>query len=194
MKSRSGTGVALTTLDKEEISMELKLNFLTTNNEAEYEAVITGLRLAEHLGEKNLEIRSNSQVVVSHIQGGSEAKGERMIEYLAKVCSFWKRFERVVVTQMPRTENEWADALAQLGSATDEKIAASKQHVAVLDNPFIANLESVMQIEDSYIIPEWARAIVEHLKEERLLKDKKEAQKIRMRSARYTLIGEILYH
>ncbi len=82
----------------------------------------------------------------------------------------------------------------QLGLATDEKIAASKQHVVVLDSPSIANPGSVMQIEDSYIIPEWARAIVEHLKEERLLKDKKEAQKIRMRSARYTLIGEILYH
>jgi len=44
-----------------------------------------------------------------------------MIKYLAKVLGFWDRFERVVVTQIPRTENERADALARLGSATDEK-------------------------------------------------------------------------
>ncbi len=74
MKSRSGAGVALITLNKEEISVALKLNFLTTNNEAEYEAVIAGLSLTKHLGAKNLEIRSDSQVVVGHIQGGSEAK------------------------------------------------------------------------------------------------------------------------
>jgi hypothetical protein len=60
MKSRSGAGVALITLDKEEIAVALKLDFPTTNNEAEYEAVIAGLSLAEHLGAKNLEVRSDS--------------------------------------------------------------------------------------------------------------------------------------
>jgi hypothetical protein len=71
----------------------------------------------------------------------------------------------VIVTQIPRTENEQADALARLGSTTDEKIAASKQQVVVLDNPFIAKSKSVMQIKDSYTIPEWARTVVEHLKD-----------------------------
>jgi ribonuclease HI len=165
MKSRSRAGVALITPNKEEISVALKLNFSTTNNEAEYEAVIAGLSLAEHLGAKNLEIWSDSQVVVGHIQGGSKAKGEKMIEYLAKVWSFWDHFERVVVIQVPRTENERADALARLGSATDEKIAASKQWVLVLDNPFIANSGLVIQIEDSYAIPEWVRNVVEYLKD-----------------------------
>jgi hypothetical protein len=98
MKSRSGAWVALITLDKEEIAVALKLDFQTTNNEAEYEAVIAGLSLAENLGAKNLEVRSDSQVVVGHIHGGSEAKGEKMIKYLAKVLSFWDHFERVVVT------------------------------------------------------------------------------------------------
>jgi ribonuclease HI len=86
--------------------MALKLNFPTTNNEAEYEAVIAGLNLAEHLGAKNLEIQSDSQVVVSHIQGGSEAKGEKMIKYLAKVCCSWDRFEQLVITQILKTKNE----------------------------------------------------------------------------------------
>jgi ribonuclease HI len=118
-KSRSGAGVALITPDKEEIAMALKLDFPITNNEAEYKAVIAGLSLAEHLGAKNLEVRSDSQVVVGHIQGGSEAKGEKMIKYLAKVLGFWDRLERVVVTKIPRAENGRAYTLAQLGSATD---------------------------------------------------------------------------
>jgi ribonuclease HI len=101
MKSWSGAGVALITPDKEEITVALKLDFPTTNNEAEYEAVIVGLSLEEHLGAKNLEFRSDSQVIVDHTQSGSEAKGERMKKYLAKVLSFWDRFERVVVMQIP---------------------------------------------------------------------------------------------
>ncbi len=40
--------------------------------------------------------------------------------------------------------------------------------MVVLENPSIANPESVMQIEDSYTVPEWARAVVEHVKEGRL--------------------------
>lgn len=50
-----------------------------------------------------------------------------------------------------------------------------------------------MQIDDIYTIPEWARAVVEYLNEGRLLNNKKEARRIRMQLARYTLIGEILY-
>jgi ribonuclease HI len=144
MKSRSGVRVDLITPDKEEISVALKLNFPTTNNEIEYEAVIAGLSLAEHLGAKNLEIWSDSQVVVGHVQGGSEAKGEKLIKYLAKVHSLWGHFDQVVITQIPRIKNERADTLARLGSTTDEKIAASKQQVRVLDHPSIADPKPVM--------------------------------------------------
>jgi hypothetical protein len=38
-----------------------------------------------------------------------------MIEYLTKVGSFWERFEQVVITQIPRTENERADASVGIG-------------------------------------------------------------------------------
>jgi ribonuclease HI len=193
MKSRSGARVALITPDKEEIAVALKLDFPTTNNEAEYKAVIAGLSLAEHLGAKNLEVRSDSQVVVGHIQGGSEAKGEKMIKYLAKVLGFWHRFERVVVTQILRAENGRADALAWLGSATDEMISASKHRVIILYKPSVEDARSVMQIDDAYVIPEWARYVIEYLKNGQLPNDKKEARKIRMQLARYTLVGNILY-
>lgn len=116
-----------------------------------------------------------------------------MIKYLAKVLGFWDRFERVVVTQIPRTENEQADALARLGSATYEKIKASKHRVIILDKLFMDDPRSVMQIDDTYKIPEWARNVVEYLKNRQLANDKKEARKIWMQSARYTLVSEILY-
>jgi hypothetical protein len=99
----------------------------------------------------------------------------------------------VVFTQILRIENERADALARLGSATDEKISASKQRVIILDKPSVDDLGSVMQISDTYEIPEWARNVVEYLKNGQLPNDKKEARKIQMQSARYTLVDENLY-
>lgn len=98
-----------------------------------------------------------------------------MIKYLAKVLSFWEKFKRVMVTQIPRTENQQADTLARLGSAPDEKISSSEQQIFILDRPSIDDLEIVMQVDDAYAIPEWSRSVVDYLKNGELPNDKKEA-------------------
>jgi hypothetical protein len=49
-----------------------------------------------------------------------------------------------------------------------------------------------MQVHDAEF-PEWAEEVVWYLKEEKLLEDKKKSRQVRMRSARYTLIGNTLY-
>jgi ribonuclease HI len=55
----------------------LRLGFKITNNEVEYEAVLAGLRLAQEMGTKCVEVRSNSQVIIGHIKGEYETKGEK---------------------------------------------------------------------------------------------------------------------
>jgi hypothetical protein len=72
-------------------------------------------------------------------------------------------------------------------------ISASKHRVIILDKPSVEDVGSVMQIDDAYVIPEWARYVIEYLENGQLPNDKREAQKIRMQSARYTLVGNILY-
>ena len=59
-KKYGGAGVLLITLEGEELSSSLRLEFRTTNNEAEYEAVIAGLGMALELGAESVEIRSDS--------------------------------------------------------------------------------------------------------------------------------------
>jgi len=53
---KSGVGVALVSLDGEKFQYAMKLDFVTTNNEAEYEAVLAGLSIAREMGAKNVEI------------------------------------------------------------------------------------------------------------------------------------------
>ena len=56
--------------------------FPTTNNELEYEAVITGLDLAKAVGAANVVVYCNSQVVTSQVIGDYECKGEQMKKQL----------------------------------------------------------------------------------------------------------------
>ena len=59
-----GGGVVITTPDREILKYGVQLRFPATNNEAEYEGILTGLRLGRALGAKNLLIQSDSKLVV----------------------------------------------------------------------------------------------------------------------------------
>ena len=63
----------------------IRLDFPTTNNEAEYEALIVGLDLAKATGAKNMIVHYDSQVVTNQVNGSYECKNERMNKYLEEV-------------------------------------------------------------------------------------------------------------
>ena len=69
-----------------------------------------------------LETCSDSQLVVKQIEDSYEARGENMIMYLKKVRELIKKFIRVQVRHVPRTENTLADALAKLATAPQEDL------------------------------------------------------------------------
>ena len=78
----SGAGLILTSPEGIDIEYALRFGFRTSNNEAEYEAVIAGLNLAHLLEVDQLEVYSDSQLVVRQIEDTYEAKSGRMILYL----------------------------------------------------------------------------------------------------------------
>ena len=92
------------------------MDFPTTNNEAEYEALEVGLDLAKATEAKNVVMHCDSQVVTSQINGGYKCKNERMKRYLEEV-NFRIRNLEVKIVQIPREENECADSLAKAASA-----------------------------------------------------------------------------
>jgi len=104
-QGRSRVGVLLRNYEGQEFGFAVKLDFVTTNNEAEYEAVIAGLALSREMGATNAEIQSDSQVVVGQVQGQFEAQEARMARYLEEVRRFQSYFERVVISKIPRDEN-----------------------------------------------------------------------------------------
>ena len=82
---RSRAGLILTSPEGIDIEYELIFRFQASNNEAEYEAVIAGLKLAHSMEVDQFEVCSDSQLVVRQIEDTYEAKSEKMILYLKKV-------------------------------------------------------------------------------------------------------------
>ena len=118
----SGEGLILTSPDGIDMEYALIFRFQASNNEAEYEVVIAGLNLAHSMEADQLEVCSDSQLVVKQIEDSYKARGEKMILYLKKVRELFKKFIRVQVRHVPRAENSQADALAKLATASQEDL------------------------------------------------------------------------
>uniref|UniRef100_A0A2N9FNL6 Uncharacterized protein n=1 Tax=Fagus sylvatica TaxID=28930 RepID=A0A2N9FNL6_FAGSY len=81
-KDSGGIGVVLKSPEGDTIKQAVRLQYPTTNNEAEYEALLTGLEMAKALGATELDVLSDSQLVVGQVNGDYEAKEGRMQRYL----------------------------------------------------------------------------------------------------------------
>ncbi|KAB2626974.1 hypothetical protein D8674_020592 [Pyrus ussuriensis x Pyrus communis] len=128
-----GARLVLTTPDKVVMEYILRFKFKASNNEAEYEALLAGLRLAKHLGVKQINIFSDSQLVVNQVTNNFDAKDNSMAAYLAQTQFLLKHFH-YQITQVPRAANSHADALARLALAVEDKIG-KKIHVELLATP-----------------------------------------------------------
>ena len=118
----SGVGLILTSPQGIDIEYALRFGFQASNNEAEYEIVIARLNLAHSMEVDQLEVCSDSQLVVKQIEDTYEAKGEKMIIYLKKVRELLRKFVLAQVRHIPRVENSRAYALAKLATASQEDL------------------------------------------------------------------------
>ena len=84
-KQTKGAGVVLLSPEGDVVECMICLDFPTTNNEAEYEALVVGLDLARATGATSVVIYCDSQVITNKINGDYECKGERMKRYLDQV-------------------------------------------------------------------------------------------------------------
>ncbi|KAL0716288.1 hypothetical protein Bca4012_065610 [Brassica carinata] len=118
-KQGSGIGIRLTSPNGEILEQSFRLAFHASNNEAEYEALVAGLRLAHGLKIRNIHAYCDSQLVANQYSGEYEARDERMDAYLKLVQELARNFDQFALTRIPRSENVQADALAALASSSD---------------------------------------------------------------------------
>ncbi|GAU10124.1 hypothetical protein TSUD_420000, partial [Trifolium subterraneum] len=188
----SGAGIILENGDGVLIEVSLGLSFPTTNNQAEYEAFLAGLRLAEDMGAEEITIFTDSQLVASQVSGEYQTKEERLLEYLNLIRAKLAKFKETEVKHVPREHNARADVLSKLASTRRKKAGNQSLIQETLTKPSIEKTAEVMHIcavdEQSWMSP-----VYNFLKSNTLPVDAKEAAKIRKRACSYVLLDDKLY-
>jgi len=64
------------------VEYAIRFGFKATNNEAEYEALVNGLKITHKLGARSISVKSDSKLIVDHVLGEYKAREDRMAEYL----------------------------------------------------------------------------------------------------------------
>nr|CAN64615.1 hypothetical protein VITISV_036196 [Vitis vinifera] len=109
----SGVGLLLQSPTGEHLEQAIRLGFFASNNEAEYEAILSGLGLTLALSVSKVRIYSDSQL----------AKDARMARYLAKVRNTLQQFTEWTIEKIKRADNRRADALAGIAASLPIKEA-----------------------------------------------------------------------
>ena len=107
-------GLLLQSLIGEQLEQAIRFEFSASNNEVEYEAIMSGLNLVLALAASKLIIYSDSQLIVRHIQEKYEVKDERMSQYLMKVRDSLKQLDEWAIEKVPQANNIQVDALVGL--------------------------------------------------------------------------------
>jgi ribonuclease HI len=84
-----------------------------TNNTAEYEALLLGLRKVRALGASNFLVKCDAEVIKDHVEKESEAKEPELIKYLAEVRKMERHFRGFTIEHLPRKRNGEANELAK---------------------------------------------------------------------------------
>ncbi|XP_061360758.1 uncharacterized protein LOC133304723 [Gastrolobium bilobum] len=182
-KRGSGVGVIIENPEGAVVEHSLALEFPTTNNQAEYEAMVTGLVLAKELGAELLEVYSDFQLATSQISGVYQARGEIMIKYLARVQELMKELKEIRVEHIRRNDNVREDVLSKLASTK----ASGNLRTIIQQN--IRAPSMVWMVEEV----DWRSPIIEYLEKGKEPGEKMEASRLRRRAAWFVRIEGQLY-
>lgn len=99
----------------------------TTNNVAEYHALIAILEDVKGLGYDRVRVNTDSELVANQVSGGFKVKSQALRPLVARVRALLEPYSRVEVRHIPREKNYECDALAN--RAIDEGLAGSREQV-----------------------------------------------------------------
>ncbi|XP_074347038.1 uncharacterized protein LOC141685859 [Apium graveolens] len=105
----AGTGIVFVSPKGHHLMSAIHFKFYATNNDAEYEALINGLKIALEMGVQNIIARSDSEVVVNQVNGGFQARGPRTELYLRCTQRLIEKFREVRLECVPREKNNNTD-------------------------------------------------------------------------------------
>ncbi|XP_030495089.1 uncharacterized protein LOC115710876 [Cannabis sativa] len=167
----------------------LRFEFPASNNKAEYEALIAGLKLARSVGATRVEVFSDSQLVVNQVSGEYQTRGEKIVVYVAIVRELLHEFTDYKVERIPREKNAHADCLAKLASDS-EVLKLGVVPIERLVEPSIKVKDVVVVVEPE---TNWINPIIKSITKGELPQERALSKKIQYQAHRYVMMDNILY-
>ncbi|GKV46505.1 hypothetical protein SLEP1_g53487 [Rubroshorea leprosula] len=189
----SGAGAMLVGPNGFKSKHALRFKFQTTNNAAEYEALIYGLTLAFELKVQNIKVFSDSQLVVGQVNGSCEIRDPQLGRYASVVYKLKSGFASFQIDKIPRVDNQRTDELSKLASSQDINSQRST-FVEVLDAPSYTDFTIECQLlSTDPSSPSWTTLLIEYLQSSELSEDPSTTKLIKCRAAHFTLLDNQLY-
>jgi ribonuclease HI len=116
MKTGAGAGLLFISPLGKLLRYVLRLHFPASNNVAEYEALVNGLRITIGLGVRRLDARGDSQLVIDQVMKNSHCRDPKMEAYCDEVRCLEDKFYGRELNHVARRYNETADKLAKIAS------------------------------------------------------------------------------
>jgi ribonuclease HI len=116
MKTGVGTGLLFISPLGEHMRYVVCLHFPVSNNIAEYETLLCGLRISIETGIKRLDVRGDSQLVIDQVMKNASYHDEKMEAYCNVVCALEDKFYGIELNHIPCKYNEEADELTKIVS------------------------------------------------------------------------------
>jgi ribonuclease HI len=116
MKTGASAGLLFISPLEKHLRYVLRLHFPASNNVAEYEALVNGLRIAIELGVRRLDARGDSQLVIDQVMKNSHCRDPKMEAYCDEVRRLEDKFYGLELNHIARRYNETGDELAKIAS------------------------------------------------------------------------------
>ncbi|KAK1686157.1 hypothetical protein QYE76_047005 [Lolium multiflorum] len=207
----AGAGVILVSPEGDKLKYVLRMTFPNaSNNEAEYEALIHGMKMAKACGATRLKIFGDSQLVAQQVMNQCDAVNESMIAYKEVYNELEKLFDGCEVNHISRMSNDEADVLANIGSqclaippgvfweeisersTKPAKTKKEKKEKTSSITKDTAEEEEEQELVMMVQIP-WMQAYISYILRKTIPDDPVEARRIIRRSKAFTVVKGELY-
>jgi ribonuclease HI len=212
----AGAGVVLISPQGDKLKYVFRMSFpQASNNEAEYEALLHGMKMAKACGATRLKIFGDSNLVVQQVMNRCDAISDNMIAYRNLYYYLEGTFDGCKVSHVSRSSNEEADNLANIGSQClpvplgvfweeiiersiknnkTSTIEGQGQHPTMGSGAGKAGIGSTTEPEEVMMIEEtWMQPYLAYMINKTLPKDTVEAKRIIRRSKAFVVLQGKLY-
>ncbi|KAK1631189.1 hypothetical protein QYE76_005504 [Lolium multiflorum] len=207
----AGAGVILVSPEGDKLKYVLRMTFPNaSNNEAEYEALIHGMKMAKACGATRLKIFGDSQLVAQQVMNQCDAVNESMIAYKEVYNELEKLFDGCEVNHISRLSNDEADVLANIGSQclaippgvfweeiSERSTKPAKIKKEKKEKSSSTTNDTVEEEEEQELVmmvqTPWMQAYISYILRKTIPDDPVEARRIIRRSKAFTVVKGELY-